>query len=77
MKLKLTWLVLGDVELTERQYLHHDTTGSTPKATTAAAIIITDIAIIAITITTGTAATATRANGIKGKNLGNVETVLN
>jgi hypothetical protein len=39
VKLKLTTLVVGDVELTKRQYLHHNTNASTP--TTSANFTIT------------------------------------
>jgi hypothetical protein len=71
-KLKHTRLVEGDVEITKRQYLHHNTNASTPKTTTTATIIITATIkakttpiITGNTITTG--ATVTKAKGIKGK----------
>ena len=41
VKLKLTTLVVGGVELTKRPNLHHDTAAFTPTATTTATIITT------------------------------------
>ena len=49
LKLKLTVIVLGDVELTRRQYLHLNAAASTPT---------TDI-ITTVTVITTTAATTT------------------
>ena len=51
MKLKLTALVVGDVELTKRQYLQHSTTVSTQTTTATATIII--IATTTTTVTKG------------------------
>jgi hypothetical protein len=41
VKSKLKRLVVGDTELTKRQYSHHNTTTSTPNATTATITIAT------------------------------------
>ena len=55
MKLKLTTLIVGDVELTKRQCLHNNTTASTPSTTITATIII---------VATTTTATKDKATGI-------------
>ena len=91
MKLKLTGLVVGDVELTKRQYLHHSTTASTARTTST--IIITpatttatkakttsinsSINSAATNIITGAVTTATKAKGIKVETMGNTEILLN
>jgi hypothetical protein len=65
VKLKLTGLVVGDIELTKRACSHPTTTTSTITATsTTTASAIT------------TATTTPMAKGIKAKILGNVETVF-
>ena len=83
MKLKLTTLVVGDVELTKRQYLHHNTNASTP--TTTATITITatkaktttiNCTPTATTIFTGATTTTNKPKGIKEKILGNIGTVF-
>ena len=92
VKLKLTTLVVGDLELTKRQYLHHNTTASTPTTTTTitANTIITATTTTATkaktttinstptatTITTGATNTTNKPKGIKAKILGNIVTVL-
>ena len=58
---------MGDAELTKTQYLHHNTTASTPTTTTTATILIT---------ATATTDTTNKPNGIKAKILGNNVTVL-
>ena len=81
--MKLTRLVVGDVELTKRQYWYHNATASTPRTTSTANIIIsatkaktTTINCAATTMTTGATAIAAKAKGIKAKILGNIEIVL-
>ena len=90
-KLKLTNLVVGDVELTRRQYLHHNTTASTPKTTTTTTTITattttaikantTAIDSTATTITATTVATGAIVQvkkNLQAKNLDNIESVLN
>ena len=87
VKLKLTRLVVGDVELTKRQYLHHSITTSSP---TIATIIMTTTTTIATTAktttinsattamtkTTSAATTSNKPKGNKAKLLGNIKTVL-
>ena len=54
MKLKLTTLVVGGVELTKRQILHHNIAVSTPKTITTANVIITNITATATKAKTST-----------------------
>ena len=61
MKLRITRLIVGDVELTKREYLNASAT------TTAAAVFII----------TATSNIATKAKGVTVKILGNVLIVLN
>ena len=84
IKLKLAWLVVGDVELTKRQYLHpsaaaftHGTIIPTPTTTTATEAKNTTINYTATTITAATTTAATEAKGLKPKTLGNIETIFN
>jgi hypothetical protein len=87
VKIKLTTLVVGDVELTKRQYLHHRTNASTPKATAIITITTTTTAtkaktttfnciLTAPTIFTGATNTTNKPKGIKAKILGNNVPVL-
>ena len=77
MKLKLTTLVVGDVELTKRQYLHHNTNASTPTTTATKAKTTTiNCTPTATTIFTGATTTTNKPKGIKAKILGNIVTVL-
>ena len=79
MKLKLTTLVVEDLELTKKQYLHHNTTASTPTTTTTATKAKTptiNSAPTATTLTTG-ATTTNKLKGIKAKISGNIVTILN
>ena len=85
MKLKPTMHLVGDVELTKMQYLHHNTTASTLTSTTTATIIIiattatkttTTINSTATAITTGAINTTNKYKGIKAKILGNIVTIL-
>ena len=82
MKLKLTTLVVGDVELTKRQYLHHNTNASTPTTTattttaTKAKTTTINCTPTATTIFTGATTTTNKPKGIKAKILGNIVTVL-
>ena len=90
VKLKLTIIVVGDVELTKRKYLHHNTSASTPTSTTTAIIIITATTATATKaetpninstqnatiITTDAATTTDKPKDIKANILGNIVTVL-
>ena len=83
MKLKLTTLVVGNVELTKRRYLHNNTTASTPTATSTANLIIITTAATATkaktttvkctptaTIITTDATATNKPKGVKGENFG-------
>ena len=77
VKLKYTELVVGDVDLTKRQYLYPNATASTITAITIAATATKAKATTSsTTIITNTDTTATKAKGIKTIKLGNIETVL-
>ena len=71
MRYKLTGLVVGEVELTKRQYLHRIATAPTHTATTAT-IIATSKATTATkneatTINSTASATTTKTKNIKAK----------
>jgi hypothetical protein len=81
VKLKLTGLVVGGVELTKRRYLHFDTTFSTLTTATTTATIIAATTTATKTkagtinstttiITTGTTTMASKAKGNMVKNFG-------
>ena len=83
MKLKLTRLVVRDVERTKRKYQHFNPTAST-HATTTDTVITTTIATnttkaytTTINSIATTAATVMKTKDIKVKNLGYIETIGN
>ena len=77
MKLKLTGLVVRDVELTKRKYFHPNATAST-HATTTVTIITTSITTTATKAQATTiTSTAIKAKDIIRKNLGYIETKWN
>jgi len=75
VKPKLTRLVVGVLQPTKIQYLHHNTKAFTPPTTTTATIIIT--ATTTTTTKAKTTTTITKAQSIKAKILGNIVSALN
>ena len=82
-KLKLKEIVVGNLEVTKRQYLQPTTTCSATTAAISAATATfatkkaTTTSSTANTITIGTSTTDAKAKGIKAKISDNFETVLN
>ena len=80
MKLKLTGLIVGDVELTKRKYLHPNTTASPHTATiftTSNAATATEAKATTVNSTATSTTSATKTKGIQPKIFGYIETVWN